>query len=349
MSSLFESRDAFADFRSHTSALRWEERPLLEAPLVTIAIPTFKRIDTLQEAIESAAAQRTDLAYEILIVDNDPDSSKWTGLLDGLSPQAKRRVRYYVNSSNLGMFGNWNRCIELARGEWVTILNDDDLLRPEFLHRCFALIRRRPETDGIVCGKVVRDRRSKRGAAPAARPADAADRVVWRVAELVRKRQFRRGFARLEVRRLFFGNDIGNGAGFLFRKEAALQLGGYDPGEWPVSDFFFYLRFAKSRNLYRIRENLAEVGIGDNESMERETLLGFITKVQEAREELAGREVPAAWLKLSPQLVANHLHAARINWDSDIPAEEVEARVGFAIPAPSEKREILARLRRRAL
>jgi hypothetical protein len=71
--------------------------------------------------------------------------------------------------------------------------------------------------------------------------------------------------------------------------------------------------------------------------------------VQEAREELAGREVPAAWLKLSPQLVANHLHAARINWDSDIPAEEVEARVGFAIPAPSEKREILARLRRRAL
>ena len=349
MSSLFEPRDAFAEFRDHPSILKWEQQPQLAAPLVTIAIPTFKRIDTLQEAVESAAAQGTDLPYEILIVDNDPDSAKWAELLESLSPQARRQVRYYVNSSNLGMFGNWNRCIELARGEWVTILNDDDLLRPQFLDMCFALIRRRPETDGIVCGKVVRDRRSERPAPPPARPADVADRLLWRVAELVRKLQFRPGFTKLEVRRLFFGNDIGNGAGFLFRKEAAVQLGGYDPGEWPVSDFFFYLRFAKSRNLYRIREDLAEVGIGDNESMARETLLGFITKVQEAREELAGREVPADWLKLSPLLVANHLHAAHVNWDSDIPPEEVEARVGFAIPAPSEKREILARLRRRAL
>ena len=34
-------------------------------------------------------------------------------------------MKYYKNEKNIGMYGNWNRCIELSNGEYLTILNDD--------------------------------------------------------------------------------------------------------------------------------------------------------------------------------------------------------------------------------
>lgn len=43
------------------------------------------------------------------------------------------KLTYYKNKANLGLFGNWNRCIELAKGKWVCLLHSDDLLMPNYL------------------------------------------------------------------------------------------------------------------------------------------------------------------------------------------------------------------------
>jgi glycosyltransferase involved in cell wall biosynthesis len=348
--SLSEPLDAFAEHRHLRSILRDEAGNGDAKPHVTIAIPTFRRTDTLVEALESALGQATSIPYDIIIVDNEPTSAKWPLLATRLPRGPHPRVRYYVNEENLGMFGNWNRCIELASGPWLTILNDDDLLRGNFISRCFELIERNPAIDGLVPRKSIRDRRAEIPGSAAERRVPAADLLAAKAASLVRRARFLPdGLHRLTVRRLFFGNDLGNGAGFLFRRDVALSLGGYDPRDLPAADFFFLLRMALFHKLYWARDVLAEVGLGDNDSQSREVLLGFITKLQEARNELAGRHVPAAWLRLSPQLVANHLLAAQINWDDSITAREVEERVGFAIPPPSIRRELFDRFVRGAL
>ena len=114
---------------------------------------------------------------------------------------------------------------------------------------------------------------------------------------------------------------------------------------WFALDYYFYIRMAVFYNLYQLKEVLAEVGIGDNESMKRDVLIGFIVKSQEAREAMAGREVPNSWIKMSPRLVSNYLHLINENWDADIRADEIETQVASpTLPAPSKRKELLDRI-----
>jgi hypothetical protein len=46
----------------------------------------------------------------------------------------------YKNEFNIGLYGNWNKCLTLAKGKWITILNDDDLLENNFLTEVSCLI-----------------------------------------------------------------------------------------------------------------------------------------------------------------------------------------------------------------
>ena len=50
------------------------------------------------------------------------------------------RISYYKNKENLGMFGNWNRCLELARGEWVCILHSDDKIMPNYIEEMSKVV-----------------------------------------------------------------------------------------------------------------------------------------------------------------------------------------------------------------
>ena len=67
--------------------------------------------------------------FELVIVDNASEDNT-PEIVRCLSD---RRIRYYRNSKNIGVAQNWNRCIELARGERITIFHDDDVMLPENL------------------------------------------------------------------------------------------------------------------------------------------------------------------------------------------------------------------------
>jgi GT2 family glycosyltransferase len=68
--------------------------------------------------------QETQIPFEIVVVDNSEQINM--KFVEWLKEKEYTKVCYYKNSQNLGMFGNWNRCITLSQGEWVLILNDDD-------------------------------------------------------------------------------------------------------------------------------------------------------------------------------------------------------------------------------
>ena len=109
------------------------------APLVSICIPTYTNYEGLVErAIPSALAQDHPNIEVVVVGDAAPPAT-------AVAIEALRdpRVRY----ENLAVRGpypddphrRWlvagtgplNRSIDLARGQWITILNDDDALRPE--------------------------------------------------------------------------------------------------------------------------------------------------------------------------------------------------------------------------
>src|SRR3954465_1960751 len=104
-------------------------------PVVTICIPTFRRLSYLKEAVQAAQAQ-TLQNVEVLISD-DGDSDELKVWCEGAA-RADSRVRYRRNARTLGLGGNWNESVSAARGQWIVIQGDDDRLLPSF---CETLLR----------------------------------------------------------------------------------------------------------------------------------------------------------------------------------------------------------------
>jgi len=98
------------------------------SPLVSVCIPTFNRAGMLRECIDSVL-QQTLTDYEIIVSDNASEDST-----ESVVKSFKdKRIRYYRNDRNLGIRNNWERCLELATGEFITIFPDDDIMMPNNL------------------------------------------------------------------------------------------------------------------------------------------------------------------------------------------------------------------------
>ncbi len=104
--------------------------------LVTICIPTDRRLYFLKEAVASALAQ-TYPEIEVLISqdprENGLDESirSWCIELAKQNPKAK----YQSHSRCLGLAGNWNACVDAAAGEYLVMIGDDDRLLPNFVEK----------------------------------------------------------------------------------------------------------------------------------------------------------------------------------------------------------------------
>jgi glycosyltransferase involved in cell wall biosynthesis len=109
---------------------------------LTICIPTYERIFGFKEALESVLNQSS--FCEIIVSDNSQKT-------DWFEKECSKHqnVKYYKNKTNLGVFGNWNRCVELCKTEYVAILGSDDLMQRDTCLRVCNEIEENPEVDII--------------------------------------------------------------------------------------------------------------------------------------------------------------------------------------------------------
>jgi len=110
--------------------------------VTSVCIPTYNRAGMLRRAIRSAQAQ-TERRIEILISDN-ASTDRTEDLVSGLA-EADARIRYVRNARNLGMVGNWNRCLAEASAPVMCLLSDDDTLTPGAVAAGRDLLGRHPE------------------------------------------------------------------------------------------------------------------------------------------------------------------------------------------------------------
>lgn len=105
-------------------------------PLVSIAIPAYKA-SFIKEAINSALNQ-TYSNIELVIVD-DCSPEKIDEIVHGFNDP---RIRYYRNEKNIGAKDpskNWNKCLEYAKGDFFSLLCDDDTYEPTFVEEMLRL------------------------------------------------------------------------------------------------------------------------------------------------------------------------------------------------------------------
>jgi glycosyltransferase involved in cell wall biosynthesis len=102
--------------------------------LVSVCIPTFNAERWILDCLNSALAQSYQ-PLEILVVD-DASTDNTVDLLRSIKDE---RIRLIVNETNLGLTGNWNKCVELAQGKFIKFLFQDDLLYPLCIEKMMRL------------------------------------------------------------------------------------------------------------------------------------------------------------------------------------------------------------------
>ena len=117
---------------------------------VSVCIPVFNRRDLVGTALNSALAQNVP-DYEVIVVDNCSSDGTWEYLQTCSDPH----LRIYRNEVNIGLYGNFDRCGELARGEYILFLCSDDQLAPGFVPSALAQMQCRPEAALLSsCGDI---------------------------------------------------------------------------------------------------------------------------------------------------------------------------------------------------
>src|SRR5262249_32648200 len=126
-----------------------------DRPSVSVMIPTYNCDDLFESTLRSVLNQ--DLGpnkMQIAVVDDGSRSRCHEEVVERLAP---RRVELYRQESNLGLARTWNECIERARGHWVHILHQDDLVLPGFYQRLRQGIELEPDIGAAFCRDILMD------------------------------------------------------------------------------------------------------------------------------------------------------------------------------------------------
>jgi hypothetical protein len=102
----------------------------------SVVIPTRERADTLRFTLRTCLDQAFD-DYEVIVSDNCSSPATKAVVDECASP----KVRYVRTAEPVAMSTNWEFAVAEARGEYVTVLGDDDGLLPHALAELDRLVR----------------------------------------------------------------------------------------------------------------------------------------------------------------------------------------------------------------
>ena len=122
--------------------------------LVSVCLACYNAGNYLEAAVNSVTEQ-TYTHWELIIVDDCSTDSTPRAVADILSRLADARIRFLTNSERLGMVGNWNRAVSLAKGQFIKLIGQDDILKPDCLEVQVVALQRHPEVTVVTCARQV--------------------------------------------------------------------------------------------------------------------------------------------------------------------------------------------------
>jgi glycosyltransferase involved in cell wall biosynthesis len=216
-------------------------------PIVSVCIPTYNGSQFLQECIESIISQ-TYSEFELLIVD-DRSEDRTVEIAKSYAVKDSR-ITVVENPQNLGLVGNWNRCIELSHGEWIKFVFQDDKIEPNCLER--MLEESTPDCDLVFCRRVFIFEAdvSQEKQAEYARFVDF-DKVLPNTTQITANEYCQTVIKQPEI------NIIGEPTSSMVRKRAFERFGNFNPNLIQICDLELWHRIATNMGITFLRENLA--------------------------------------------------------------------------------------------
>lgn len=234
-------------------------------PLVSVIIPNYNYGRFLAQTIDSVLAQNYP-NIEIIVVD-DGSSDESVEVLESYGDKIK-----WFKQQNSGVSVARNRGIKESRGEFIALLDSDDVWLPEKIEKQIKLFLEDPEIGLVHCGFVDFDNEGNRHA-------EHLDGMKGRVAE--------------DMLRYQRSVILGGGSAVVFKKKMFDEIGGFSLNISPAEDWEFYYQAARRCKVGFVAEVLMEYRIHGNNNhlnisrMERAIIGAFDKVFSEYPEELA--------------------------------------------------------------
>lgn len=217
-------------------------------PLISVCVPVFNGEKHLKECLDSCISQ-TFTNYEIIICD-DGSSDKSFSICEEYASKFPQ-IKLTKNEKNLGLLGNWNKCVELASGTWIKFLFQDDIMNSNCLEE-FA----KKAVDGvelIVC--------KRNFLLESSATEDVKDYYERRVRTLENTGHFNSNdFSAAAICKIANEhpslNFIAEPSLTMFKKHALAKVGGFDNELKQICDLEFLLRLASVYGLQYIPQQL---------------------------------------------------------------------------------------------
>ena len=115
-------------------------------PKVSVIMPVYNTKDEyLRQAIKSILEQSYE-DYEFIVLNDSPENVR---LKEIISTYQDSRIKYFENEQTLGVAKSYNRLLDLAKGEFIAVMNHDDISQPQRLEKQVAYLENHPEV-GLV-------------------------------------------------------------------------------------------------------------------------------------------------------------------------------------------------------
>jgi glycosyltransferase involved in cell wall biosynthesis len=220
----------------------------MRPPWLSVIIPTYNGEEYLRSALESVVAQRLERIEVIAIDDASTDST--VGILESFAPRLPLTIVRRAHT------GNWvsatNVGLSAARGDYVSFLHQDDLWSPNRLRALAGVAAKVPAAALVLHPSWFIDRQGRRVG-------------HWRC-PLPPNTELHEDLVR---ERLLVQNFIAIPAP-LFRRDAALKVGGLDENLWYSGDWDFWLKIVGEGPTVYVPELLASFRIySESQTMTR--------------------------------------------------------------------------------
>ena len=288
----------------------------LVSPLVTIGIPAFKSGKLLNDAVCSALCQNFDEPFEILVVNDNPQGDDVTQLM--MEYRKRGNVAYYMNAKNLGPTGNWNAMYALAKGQYVVMLQDDDVLSPYYLKVMFRFMEETSYKYELLYPQHYVSKKRDFSNLPI-----PPNRIRYRIMKYCD----------------YLVTQWGLPTGLMIERTKYYQTGGYKNEFFPINDQEYIYRALHYVRGCQILFPMVLYYVGENLSLKPETLIQGIVKVKEFNK-MMHMDKSNIWHSFAPfclrQQIVNMERWSR-NFSNEI---EEESRIKVGITRNSLKDKV---------
>lgn len=236
-------------------------QPLKSPPLVSICVPTYNGMGHLEEALASIESQ----AYPNLeVVFSDDGSTDGTVERILRYAEASRFEVRVLRHRHTSLAGNWNNCVVNAKGSYIKFLFQDDLMQPNCISRMMELALRDPEVALIFSPREIVFEGVK-----------DVDSPAWKISQICAVlhtgwsalRDIQDGTALLADPYLLKGvwNKIGEPSIVLLKRQALIDVGGFDPNLCQLVDLDMWYRLMAVGKVGFVDEVLSSFRIHDKQ------------------------------------------------------------------------------------